>query len=272
MYNHRKDEEKVQHKNKTVVKALDLLSLFLTHPHLTLAQLVELTDKPKTSVHRMVGSLEEMGFLRKDEEGRYALGLTFLQYGQLVSDRLDIRQIALPWMNQLREEMGEAVHLIMKDGLDAIYVEKLDTKHPVRLYTKVGRRSPLYAGACSRIILAFLPDIEVEEYLENVRFERIAKGTITNGKELLKKLEESRQNYYTISYSELENETVSVAAPIFDHRGKLIAGLSVAGPEVRFQPDKLPLLIKETMETAERISRALGGQREYPRHRWTQLA
>ena len=82
--------------NKTVVKSMQILTLFLKHSKLTFNEMIELTSLPKTSLHRMIISLEEMGFLTKDDEGYYSLGLIFLQFGQRVAESLDIREIALP--------------------------------------------------------------------------------------------------------------------------------------------------------------------------------
>ncbi|MDP4137288.1 MAG: helix-turn-helix domain-containing protein, partial [Bacillota bacterium] len=110
----------MEHKNKTVVKAMTLLNLFLTRERLSLGDMIELTGMPKTSVYRMVCSLEEMGFLDRDENGMYSLGLLFLQYGHLVSERLDIRKIALPIMEELRDDVDEAVHLIVRQGNEAM--------------------------------------------------------------------------------------------------------------------------------------------------------
>ncbi|MGG1878962.1 IclR family transcriptional regulator [Paenibacillus cisolokensis] len=247
----------MQNKNKTLVKSMDLLQLFITHPALSLNDMVKLSGMPKTSVHRMLMSLEEMGFLARHEDGQYSLGLSFLQFGQLVADRLDIRQVALPIMQELRDDVGEAVNLIMKDGREAIYVEKVDTNHPVRLYTKIGRRSPLYAGD-SRIILAFLPDQEREQYLRETELMPRGLGTITDKDKLSRILQKSREDGYTISRSELENDTAALAAPIFDHRGRVYAGLSVAGPDDRFQDERLPELSVKVVRAAEEISRKLG--------------
>lgn len=133
---------------------------------------------PKTSVYRMVCSLEEMGFLDRDENGMYSLGLLFLQYGHLVSERLDIRKIALPIMEELRDDVDEAVHLIVRQGNEAMYIEKIEGTQTVRLYTAIGRRSPLYAGACARSILTFLPEEERDAYIEQTELVPIASGTI----------------------------------------------------------------------------------------------
>lgn len=248
----------IQNTNKTVVKSMELLQLFVDHPKLSLNDMVKLSGIPKTSIHRMVGSLEGMGFLQKGEDGKYALGLLFLQFGQLVADRLDIRQIAIPAMTALRDEVEEAVNLIVRDGNEAMYIEKLDTLHPVRLYTKIGRRSPLYAGACSRILLAYMDEEEREKYLQEIELTPIGYGTITDKDRLRQLLAEARETGYTISYSELENDTVAIAAPIFDHTGRLCAGLSIAGPQARFGEERLPVLIRQLKEAASNISAELG--------------
>ncbi|MFD0049955.1 IclR family transcriptional regulator [Actinomycetes bacterium NPDC127524] len=248
----------MQNQNKTVIKSMEILNLFLQHPKLTLKEIADLSNIPKTSVHRMLGSLTEMGFLVRDKAGYYELGLMFLQFGQIVSQRLDIRKIALPFMRSLLNETGEAVNLIVRDGDEAIYVEKLDTQHPVRLFTAIGRRSPLYAGACSRIILANLKENERKDYIKKCKLLPLASGTITDKKLLEHTLETSRKEGYAVSYSELENHTVSVAAPIFDHEGEVAAGISLAGFEGNFGGDRLSLFIEKLKSEAAKISMKLG--------------
>lgn len=189
----------MEHKNKTVVKAMTLLNLFLTRERLSLGDMIELTGMPKTSVYRMVCSLEEMGFLDRDENGMYSLGLLFLQYGHLVSERLDIRKIALPIMEELRDDVDEAVHLIVRQGNEAMYIEKIEGTQTVRLYTAIGRRSPLYAGACARSILTFLPEEERDAYIEQTELVPIASGTIRDKAELIRIVDESYRRRYARS-------------------------------------------------------------------------
>ncbi|MFN2746680.1 MULTISPECIES: IclR family transcriptional regulator [unclassified Bacillus (in: firmicutes)] len=248
----------MENRNKTVVKAMTLLNLFLTRERLSLNDMIELTGMPKTSVYRMVCSLEEMGFLDRDENGMYALGLLFLQYGQLVSERLDIRKIALPIMEALRDEVDEAVHLIVRRGNEAMYIEKIEGTQTVRLYTAIGRRSPLYAGACARSILTFLPKKERDSYVEKIELKPMASGTIRGKEELLHVLEESYRNGCTVSHSELEDYTSAIAAPIFNHKREVVAGISIAGFEARFQKDRLPYLTERVKKAALDISKKLG--------------
>ncbi|MFC5447553.1 IclR family transcriptional regulator [Paenibacillus aestuarii] len=248
----------MQNKNKTVIKSMDLLNLFLTHHKLSMNDMVQLSGMPKTSVHRMIGSLSDMGFLHKNKDGYYSLGLLFLQFGNLVAERLDIRHIALAIMEKLRDDIGFAVHLVLRDGEASIYIEKLDTHHPVRLFTKIGKKAPLYAGASSRTILAFMPDSETEAYLAEVELEPIGSGTILGKDELRALLAQTRQTGYSFSRSELEDYTAELSAPIFDHSGQIIAALSIAGLEVQFGEEHIPDLIQKVRSAAAEISLKLG--------------
>jgi len=196
---------------------MDILNLFEDHEALTFQEIIDLSNIPKTSVYRMLQSLEEMEFLEKGEDAKYRLGLIFLRFGSLVSARLDIRNIAYPIMNALHEDVEEAINLTLKQGDSTVYIEKIDTKQKVRLFTAIGRTSPLYAGACSRIILSFLPEDEVRAYVSKTNLQPLASGNITDQQQLKDSIEHAKKDGYTLSNSELENHTSSIAAPIFNH-------------------------------------------------------
>lgn len=244
--------------NKTIIKSLDVLQLFYSHKELSLQEMVALSGMPKTSLHRLLGSLEEMGFLQRNESGLYELGLIFLRLGHLVAERLDIRNVALPIMRRVRDELEEAVNLVVRDGNDVIYIEKVDTRHPVRVYTRIGRRAPLHGGACPRALLAFLPDDERNRYINQADLIKVASGTITDRNQLKTITEEAREKGYTVSHSELEDYSSAVGAPIFDYTGGVVASLSIAGLTTRFSSDRLPLLIEKVQEAATEISEKLG--------------
>nr|WP_238941820.1 IclR family transcriptional regulator [Bacillus sp. REN10] len=242
---------------------MEILQLFFDEEHQTLQQIVEKTNLPKTSAYRMAESLYELGFLQKNDEGAYKLGLLFLQMGHLVAERLEIRKVALPIMKKLKHATGEAVNLIIREKDEAVYVEKVDTTERVRVYTQIGRRAPLYAGACPRILLAFLPDEQKEELINEAVIEKYADGTIMDKHVLRQMLIESKEKGYSISHSELENYSSAIAAPIFDYTGKVIAGLSVVGPEARFQDEAhIQSLIIQLKQSAEEISKKMGWKGE----------
>jgi IclR family KDG regulon transcriptional repressor len=248
----------MNNKNKTVVRSMDVLNLFIEHSELSFQEIIDLSGIPKTSVYRMLSSLEEMGFVEKGSDLKYRLGLLFLKFGHLVLARIDLRQIAYPFMVELHNDIKEAINLIVREGNEAIYIEKIDTKQKVRLYTAIGRKSPLYAGACPRAILSFLPDSEVQEYLESTELKSFAQGTITDKERIYEAINKARIDGYTISHSELENHTSAIASPIFNHLGEVITGISIAGIEANYQGDNIEKYAKKVKKVAEEISIRLG--------------
>lgn len=248
----------MNHKNKTVVRSMDILELFFDHPALTFQEMIDLSGIPKSSVYRMIRSLEEIGFLEKGEDTKYRLGTIFLKFGHLVSSRIDIRQIAVPIMEELHKEINEAINLAIREGDEAVYIEKIDKFQSVRLYTAVGRRSPLYAGACPRAILSFLSDEELSDYFRRVERHPIAMKTMLDEGQLRTSIQEARIHGFTVSHSELENYTAAVAAPIFDYKGEVIGGLSIAGLEAHYEGDIVERYSEKVKEAAQMISEAIG--------------
>ena len=245
-------------KNTTVIKTLDILNLFARYDKLSLQELMNLSGMPRTSLLRMLASLEEMGFLQKDGHGKYALGLIFLEFGQRVAERLDIRGIALPVMRQLQQDADEAVNLIIVDGNDAVYIEKIETSHPVKAYTAIGRRAPLYGGACPKILLAFMPEAERERYIQETKLVQYAQGTIVDKEELRQEIQMIRSRGYSVSHSELRDFTSAVAVPIFNQEGHCVAGLSLVGLTVRFTADRIDRFVPLLKAAAGEISGQMG--------------
>lgn len=256
----------MSYKNKTVLRTMEILNLFIDHEELTFQEIIDLSGMPKTSVYRMVSSLESMGFLEKGSDLKYRLGLIFLKYGSLVSARLDIRRIAYPIMKELHDDVEEAVNLSIRqnDEDETIYIEKIDLKQKVRVYTAVGRRSPLYAGASSRAILAFLSDKMIKDYMERTEFKPLSKGTITDKEVFWRKIEETRANGYAVSHSELHDYTSEVAVPIFDYKGDVVASLSIVGMEANFHEENIKIFANKLLVAADRISSQLYYQKDIP--------
>ncbi|MEW9095601.1 MAG: IclR family transcriptional regulator [Clostridiaceae bacterium] len=249
--------------NNSLDKALELLKYFTMEcPVRGLSEISRDSSIPKATVYRLFNTFEKNGFLQKvdiqGKQNQYRLGMRFFELGMIVSESMELKEIAIPFMEKLRDLLNEDVQLAVREDNHAIYIEKLTCDHPVRLFTRVGRAAPLSAGACARAILSFLDNEDINEILNKEKFIKYTEITIVNKEELWKKIEESRSQGYTISFGELEPQTVSVGVPIFDYYGKVVASISVAGPEQRFNNNSLPLIIKETKRTAKEISKTLG--------------
>lgn len=224
-----------------------------------LAELARRLDLPRTSLYRLVRPLEERGYLRRVSPGsRYALSLRFLELGELVREGLELRRLAYPFMERLRNEAELAVHLVVQDGDHAVYLEKVESHRPVRLFTQVGRRVPLHVAACPRLLLSYRSDADIAAYFTRATFTKFTPNTITDVNELWRLVKETRISGFSTGYGELEPETAAVAVPVCNHRGEVVAALSLAGPEWQFRAEDLMKLVSVLQRTAQEISNELG--------------
>ena len=218
---------------------------------------------PRTTVYRLIEPLEAYGYLRRNESTReYYLWLKLLQLGEKVRNSLEIRRLAYPFMVKLRDEVGFAVHLVVRDGNEAVYVEKVESNRPVRLFTQIGRRVPLHVTACPRVLLAYCSDEEIRQYVSATKMVKYTLNTVADPETLWARIREIRASGYSIAYGELEPETAAIALPVYGDRGEVAASLSVAGPEAQFRAEDLDSIVRSVGNCAERISQELGYERK----------
>ncbi|WP_233880339.1 IclR family transcriptional regulator [Virgibacillus halodenitrificans] len=248
--------------NQSVIKALKLLDLFTEeNPELTLKDIADRSRLPKPTAYRMLTALEVSGFLYKTKEtehdSKYRLGLKLLELGQLVSDNLEVRGIALPFMKQLAEEINEVIHLVIVNGSEATYIEKVESTRALRLYTRIGKSSPLHSGSGPKLLLAFLPKEKQDEILSKSEL-----GSITNKPISVEKLREElstiRNTGYSYSIGEQDADTTGISYPIYDYSNKVIAALAVSGLSSHFEGENLNKIKEKASQTAVYISEELG--------------
>lgn len=259
--------------SKTIEKGLHLLNLFTEErPAWRLEEISNYTNIPKATALRLLHSFMEYGYIQRAtverngelvEDNSYSLGIKFLQLGELVANNLEIRQIALPYMKLLQLNFNEAVQLVERSGLNGIYIEKVESKSPVRLYTRVGRSAPLYAGACTRILLSFLNDEEIEEVLKNP-LNVYASNTPRRKEDVWRHINQTRQDGFAYSVSELLEGTVSIAVPIFNRKGHVEYSISIAGFEASLPRDNMHQYIESLWNVASQISNKIGYSGPYP--------
>ncbi|MFD2639083.1 IclR family transcriptional regulator [Piscibacillus salipiscarius] len=248
--------------SKSLVKAINLLDCFKDQPTLTLMELTEKSGLPKTTVFRLVSSLEEAGLIIKDRNGNvevtYRLGLKLLQYGNVVKEGLEINKIALPHMRELNDDLDELVHLTVSEGNQAVYVETIGSKKPVRLVVRVGQRAPLYAGSAPKVLLAYKSEEEIDDYLKGVELKKLALNTLTDEEEIKAGLKVIYERGYSISRSEHFKDTIGFSAPIFDYNGKVVAALGVSTPMRELTEQDEDTILSSVIENSLKISRELG--------------
>ncbi|MCP3740093.1 IclR family transcriptional regulator [Rossellomorea sp. BNER] len=258
--------------SKTLGKALQLLTFFTEEkPYWRLDEISRKADIPKPTTYRLLKTFEEYGFVQKVyfqqkdlviEGERYELGTRLLELGQIAQSKFEIRNIALPYMRDLQQSLNESVQLVIMENNEGVYIEKVESNMPVRLYTKIGRRAPLYAGACPRVLLSFLPDHKIEEILTQPT-EKIGTNTFRTMEEIWGSIYSTREKGYTYSNSELEDGTAAFGTPIFDRFGDIAASLSVAGFATMLREEEAMRYVIPMWEVSEKISRQLGFTKPY---------
>ncbi|KAB2333271.1 IclR family transcriptional regulator [Cytobacillus depressus] len=249
--------------NQSVIKALRLLQYFtLENPKRSLADISKYSGLAKPTAYRMLRALEEEGFLMRNEHNLedkdYQLGLRLFELGNIVAEGMELRKIALPYMEELRNEINEVVHLVILDRMEAVYVERVETDRPMKLFTRIGLRTPLYAGSAPRLLLAFMKEQEQEEILKEIKLSPFTESTVKNIDQLRALLKEIKANGYSISYGEFVSGTLGMSVPIKNHTANVIGSLTVAIPGDHFQEEKTSEIIERLLLKAEEISRKCG--------------
>ncbi|TSA52458.1 MAG: IclR family transcriptional regulator [Actinobacteria bacterium] len=243
----------------TVERATDVLLLFAkpNHPHLGVTDIADELSLSKAAVHRILASLRSRGFIELIEESRrYQLGASSLSLGIAYLARIDMRQIAVPELQQLSLASKETATLSIRTGNERIYVDQVLPAREIVMTVSIGVPYPLHAGSSSKAFLAFLKPDDQERYLAT-KMGQVTEKTITNSEQLRGELAEIKQRGFASSFGERQAGAASIASPIFDHTGAPAAVISLCGPADRFKneiDDCVPLILAATA----RISRRLG--------------
>jgi DNA-binding IclR family transcriptional regulator len=236
-----------------------LLDRLAEEGELSAARLAELIGEPRSTVYRLLASLQELDMVEPGgRRGTYRLGLRLLRLGAAVVSRFDERQAALPVMERIHEETEETVFLCIRRGYDAVCIERIDGRWVQSLALRLGGSLPLHVGAAPRALLAHEPREFWEEYASQGELEEWTPSTPTTRKELFRLLESIRATGWSISDEDVTLGIAAVGAPIFDYRGAVCAALSMSGPRPTILGDNEQASIELISRGAAEISHALG--------------
>jgi DNA-binding IclR family transcriptional regulator len=227
---------------------------------LTAMRVGELSGLPVSTVHRFLVNLEAAGYLNCSASGTYHLGLACFAVGQAALSQLDIRRLSLPYLLDLNQQTRETIHLTVRHGLSAVYVEKIDSPEQLRIHSRIGAAVPLYCTAVGKVMLAHMPAAEQGKLLRQLNLKRITTNTVGSLQELQSELRRVHKNGYAYDLEEHEQHIRCVAAPIWDHTGLVQASLSITGPAVRMPVSRLRQLAPLIQDAGLQISRELGYQ------------
>ncbi len=211
-----------------------------------------------TRTFRILSTLESMDYVRQDPgTRRYRLGLKLIPLGERARKGFQLVDLAAPIMTRLAEQTGETVFLGVVDGMEMLCVDRRESVHSIRLNAEIGQHVPLHMGGVPKTLLAYQSTAFIEQYVSRP-LEAATDLTLTDPQCLREALSEIRQRGVCITRGDLEAGACSVAAPIRNHSGDVVAAISVAGPEARFGPDDVPGIAQAVQQAAAEISRRFG--------------
>jgi DNA-binding IclR family transcriptional regulator len=213
---------------------------------------------PKSTAYRLLATLESEGFARRDQTtGLYRLGSKVMELGGAFLAGLNVRSEAEEFLKRLVDETGETANLGVPDKTQVMIVDKIDSPHSLRMSSRIGEPMPMYCTALGKAILAHMTDREFAQVTRLGLPKRTA-NTITSIEDLQDELRRVREQGFAVDDIEHEAGERCVGSPIFDHNGKVVAGVSVSGPATRITPDNFRKLGVLVMSATREISRRLG--------------
>jgi DNA-binding IclR family transcriptional regulator len=246
---------------QSVSRALDLLEAFPRFgPEIGLTSIAEYNNLHKATAYRLLSTLEARGYIERSPDGRkYRLGVRTLELGAYFQSQLDVRRLALPNMTAMVEATDEAAFLCIREGDEALCIERVESKLEVNIFTlRVGGRQPLHCGAAPRAILAGMEDCEVSAYAQRTGLPAFTPQTITNLQKLHEDVNRTRQQGYVVSLEDASQGIAAVGAPVLNHKGEVIAAISLSGMVARYGPERIHELAQVLLTNSKTLSRQMG--------------
>jgi DNA-binding IclR family transcriptional regulator len=240
-----------------VGRALDLLEALSRIGPAPLAALADEARCTRTAGFRLLRTLEARGFAIQDEaRGMWRLGARWGVLGRAAAEQGALEATAMPFLAALGKSCGENVYLRVRDGLESETIAIYQADPGLRLYSEVGKRQPLHAGS-SRLLLAHAPEAVQTQVLAQ-RLPRFTPATRTDSAWIAADLQRIRTRGYLMTTDEVVAGAATVAAPVRDASGQVVAVLSVSAPTMRMRPPRPRALLPMVLDSAAKLSRALG--------------
>jgi len=239
------------------------MELVAQHKEIGVREISRQLDIPRSTVSRLAGNLVKSGYLFQDLQTRdFRLSYKLFRMGKRAIDNLNVRDFALPVMSEIARQTNETVNLYIPYEDELLLIEKIDSTHALKIYTRIGDRLPVYCTSVGKALMAWLDENERKDLLLRTELKPFTPKTIYRPEELEEKIASIRAKGYAISDEEFNVGVLSVGAPIFGLEGKAIAGISIAAPATRenLTVDQLGEIVKQG---AKKISLACGFPHEW---------
>lgn len=243
----------------TLGKAITVLDIVASSDEpMRFTDILARCNQPRGTLHRQLSNLVEEGLLSANRDHSYSLGLRLLKFAAKAWAGNQFRTIAEPHLRALHDRTGETVHLGVLRGTEVIYLDKVESRQAVRMYSQIGNASPVFCTGVGKAALAALPDDRLARVIGDIRFRRFTEHTLTTADRLLAEIEDIRRDGNAYDREEHEIGIRCVAAPVYSADRALVAGVSVTGPAYRVSMDALQSWAELVKQAAAAIMDDMG--------------
>lgn len=237
---------------RAVERALDVLMCFTSQtPELSMTEISEMVGINKSTVHRLLATLEGKRFVERDAvTGVYRPGIRLVQMAFLTMEHNDLRRLAAPFLHNLCNQFRENVNLSVLDEADVVYLDVIESPQRVKLAAVPGQRLPAFCTASGKSMLAFLPEEKIRDILAR-GMPRYTQNTLTSEEAFWENIRKTREQGYATSEQEFEEGINAIAAPICNHP---IASVSIAGPAYRLTRERMIEIGPHLLATVKKIT------------------
>ncbi|MER7678262.1 IclR family transcriptional regulator [Streptomyces sp. NPDC096934] len=245
--------------SQTVDRALSILPLLAEGPA-DLGQVADRLGVHKSTALRLLRTLHEHGLVHRQSDQRYRLGARLFALAQEAVENLDIREIAHPHLVRLNESCGHTVHLAVYEDDEVLYIDKVESRYPVRMYSRIGKPVAITVAAVAKLLLADLPEAERRALTDKLDYPLYTARSTPNAAAFRKELATVREQGWATDLGGHEESINCVAAPIRGADGRVSAAMSVSAPNVVVTAEELLTLLPLVRRTADAISRDYSGK------------
>lgn len=246
-----------------VERAIDVIELMAaTERDLSLSELIKELNIPRQSLVRILNTLLDRGVVdRTEQRGFYRLGMKLLYLGNRLQDKIKLRSMAWPFMQELAQKTRKTIELSTLDRDQLILIEQIEGSEGVRLYSRVGSVYPyLHAVAVGKIYLAHMDSEKRRKVVDKIGLPRVTEHTIINMKQLEAEVLKVRKNGYAFEDQELRKGVRRVVAPVYDYRNNLVGCIGIAATVFSFELEDVDHLARMVKETTKKISNGMGNE------------
>ncbi|WKB53804.1 DNA-binding transcriptional regulator KdgR [Eleftheria terrae] len=257
------DAETQDHKQPesvaAVLKVFAILQALTEQEEVGISELSVRMAMPKATIYRFLQTMKSLGYVRQAADSeRYSLTMKLFELGTKAPRYPDLVELAKTEMERLSAQTAETIHLGMLIESEIIYVHKVDSRHMLGMYSRIGRRAPLHCTAIGKVLMAWEEPARRDAVLEGVEFKRFRENTITSRAAFDEELRRTREQGYGEDREEFDEHIRCLGVPVFDRHGKVVAGLSISFPTFRYPEQRSDEIVKLLHDAGRAVSAGLG--------------